>query len=96
MLNFPSLDFLVVSETTEWEFEKKIILYPKVADNTDAETIKQYDAGLLMHLDRSCYKKAKAFVAQWFLASIFFANTFILLWLCYFLSAYILTEICFQ
>ena len=39
MLNFPSLDFLVVSETTEWEFEKKIILYPKVADNTDAETI---------------------------------------------------------
>ena len=40
MLNFPSLDFLVVSETTEWEFEKKnFILYPKVADNTDAETI---------------------------------------------------------
>ena len=40
MLNFPSLDFLVVSKTTEWEFQrKKIILYPKVADNTDAETI---------------------------------------------------------
>ena len=85
MLNFPSLDFLVVSKTTEWEFQReKIILYPKVADNTDAETIKQYDAGLLMHLDRSCYKKAKAFVAQWFLASIFFANTFIKIIIVYF------------
>ena len=71
---------------THFLYEQLKFILPKGADNTDAETIKQYDAGLLMHLDRSCYKKAKAFVAQWFLASIFFANIFILFWLCYFLS----------